>query len=79
MPEKRPEYRRSRPHSEFLIPLESLAKNNNVTRMDFVDAMLKKLSDDWDIRHVTLDEAREIELRPQALERKTNAYVSLLA
>lgn len=79
MPEKRPEYRRSRPHSEFLIPLESLAKNNNVTRIDFVDAMLKKLSDDWDIRHVTLDEAREIELRPQALERKTNAYVSLLA
>ena len=79
MPDKRPEYRRSRSHSEFLTPIGSLAENSNATRTDFVDAMMRKLSEEWDIRYLALDEAREVEQRPQALERKTNTFVNLLA
>jgi len=77
MPEKRPEYRRSRSHEEFLTPIGSLIRNCNVTRTDFVDALLHQLSDNWDIRSIALDEAQLVEQRPQALERRTNTFVTL--
>jgi len=87
MPEKRPEYRRDRAHTDFLVPLSSIRRPQPgsagaapapaPTRDDFVRALFDRLREDWDVREATLADALEVAARPQALERRSNVFVEV--
>lgn len=71
LPEKRPEYRGSREHHEFLVPLRELAKDG-VTPDDFLDAVAEELGNWFEVEPAEWEEAEAI---TQAYEgRRSNRY-----
>ena len=76
MPERRPEYRRDRGHADFLVPMSSLSAS--ASREGFLDALEERLRESFDVRTATLGEALEVTARPEAQERRGNAFVELM-
>ena len=56
MPEKRPEYRRNRPHGEFLTTLQSVAPTG-ADRDSFTESVVRQLSTMFDPQDASLDDA----------------------
>lgn len=73
IPEKRPDYRRDRKHSDFLTPLSEHFGSHQ--RSNFEECLLERLECTMEVKEVTLEEANEVLLRPQ--ERKTNIFLDL--
>jgi hypothetical protein len=59
LPKKRPEYRKDREHSNFLIKLKD-AYNNQLEMDAFFQSMEAVCQESFDVEQVTLDEALNI-------------------
>lgn len=79
LPKDRPEYRGSRPHSEFVTRIKD-SVGNDVEGVDrgmhhMIDGVLEQLDTMFDLREVSVDEA--VDVASTSLKRQSNKIILL--